>query len=368
MLVTSGGLLYFNGFDATHGNELWRSDGTAAGTAMVLDIRPGTGNSLPGQMVDVDGTLLFVADDGVSGVEPWRSDGTAAGTRRLADVWPGPTGSRATSLTPVGSLLFFNANDGVSGAEVWRSDGTPEGTLRLTDIQPGEAGSNPRGFTAYRGSVFFAAGNDQLGRELWRVPLHDCDPGDPDARECDDRDPCTFDACDPLAGCTHRTPLPSCLDAARSTLVLQRRGFVGDSLSWVWNHGASIGMAELGDPKTTTGYAFCVYAGPDATPFTHAVVPPGARWKSGRSHHQYKDLEAMHDGIRDLRLKASDRDRSLASLRGRGARLLHPVLGDLPLPIVAQLVNRESGTCMQSVFGPGDVTRNDTRDLKARVR
>ena len=35
------GTLYFSANDNAHGQELWKSDGTAAGTVMVKDINPG---------------------------------------------------------------------------------------------------------------------------------------------------------------------------------------------------------------------------------------------------------------------------------------------------------------------------------------
>ena len=47
---------------------------------MVKDIDPGSDGSFPSELANVNGTLYFNADDGADGVELWKSDGTAAGT------------------------------------------------------------------------------------------------------------------------------------------------------------------------------------------------------------------------------------------------------------------------------------------------
>src|SRR4051794_9113306 len=78
-LVNAGGTLFFSAVDNAHGNELWRSDGTLAGTLLVKDIAP-VGGSNPSNFASVSGTLFFVANDGIHGPELWKSDGTAAGT------------------------------------------------------------------------------------------------------------------------------------------------------------------------------------------------------------------------------------------------------------------------------------------------
>src|SRR5204862_8098310 len=80
------GTLFFAGNDGTHGQELWRSNGTTAGTAMVLDIQPGTPSSSPALLTNVNGTLFFTAFTDTTGFELWRSDGTAAGTRLVKDI------------------------------------------------------------------------------------------------------------------------------------------------------------------------------------------------------------------------------------------------------------------------------------------
>src|SRR5262245_34728643 len=79
-LTAMNGLLYFEANDAIHGYELWKSDGTAAGTAIVKDINPGTGSSNPFNLTNVNGTLFFTANDGTNHQQLWKSDGTAAGT------------------------------------------------------------------------------------------------------------------------------------------------------------------------------------------------------------------------------------------------------------------------------------------------
>jgi len=67
----------------------------------------------------MNGTIFFPAYDGVHGTELWRSDGTAAGTLLAADVNPGAAGSRLDDLTVAGGKLFFSAFTGRTGTELW---------------------------------------------------------------------------------------------------------------------------------------------------------------------------------------------------------------------------------------------------------
>ena len=56
-----GQSLYFSAREAKTGRELWKSDGTAAGTELVQDIRSGSLSSYPASLTDVDGRLYFTA-------------------------------------------------------------------------------------------------------------------------------------------------------------------------------------------------------------------------------------------------------------------------------------------------------------------
>ncbi|HSW24323.1 MAG TPA: ELWxxDGT repeat protein, partial [Burkholderiaceae bacterium] len=98
-LSVLGDKLLFSAFHGQRGQELWASDGTPQGTAIVKDIRPGFQGSFPSGHVLFGGALYFAADDGESGVELWKSDGTAAGTVRVADIASGARGSMANSMT-----------------------------------------------------------------------------------------------------------------------------------------------------------------------------------------------------------------------------------------------------------------------------
>ena len=75
--------------DGTRGSELWVTDGTAAGTTIVKDIRTGTYGSSPNGLTNSGGTLFFSANDGTTGFELWKSDGTAVGTTQVKDIRSG---------------------------------------------------------------------------------------------------------------------------------------------------------------------------------------------------------------------------------------------------------------------------------------
>src|SRR5690606_27849174 len=165
--------------DGSHGDELWKTDGTVAGTVMVKDIFPGSAGCELELFTNVNGVLFFKANDGVHGAELWKSDGTASGTVMVKDIYAGPGSSAATSFYSYNGFLYFNANDGIAGRELWRSDGTPEGTVMVKDIFPGvstsglETGTphsgNPQGFTGMNGYVYFLASDDYYKSELWRT-------------------------------------------------------------------------------------------------------------------------------------------------------------------------------------------------------
>src|SRR5262249_40378491 len=129
-LLNVNGTLFFRASDGANGFELWKSDGTAAGTVLIKDLGPGSGSGEPRQLTNVSGVLLFTSVAGDSGSELWRSNGTEVGTVRVKDInAPLTFGSNPTFLTNVNGTLFFVANDGTHGPEVWKSDGTASGTV-----------------------------------------------------------------------------------------------------------------------------------------------------------------------------------------------------------------------------------------------
>jgi ELWxxDGT repeat protein len=121
----------------------------ASSAQMVKDINPTiivSPGLEPRDICDVGGVAFFVNGSSVNGygIELWKSDGTTAGTVLVKDINPGSSDSSPASLTNFNGTLYFRANDGVNGYELWKSDGTAAGTVLVKDINPGSSGGAGR--------------------------------------------------------------------------------------------------------------------------------------------------------------------------------------------------------------------------------
>lgn len=210
--------VFFKRHDSVEGGQLWITDGTVAGTQMLLDPYPGIKNAPLGSSVAINDVVLFSlsVEDNLRSSELWVSDGTVAGTHKLIDL--DPTGvDRVGSMTASGDNMFFSAWDGtaqrlyvtdgtaagttalhardgtlpdltylaqmqplgdtgkvvftVSGGhrgegveELWVSDGTTAGTFKLMDM---EIAWSFEGFRAAGDKVYFIVGDTEEDLELW---------------------------------------------------------------------------------------------------------------------------------------------------------------------------------------------------------
>ena len=147
-LFSNGTYLLFAANTTGSGNELWKSDGTPGGTVLLQEINTGNSNadsSNPRQFYSYNNMVLFLATDATHGEELWKTDGTGGGTALVKDINPG-IGNSTTfkffgSSLPVfkgfhtfNNHVCFNADDGTSTGELWSTDGTTANTILLQDV------------------------------------------------------------------------------------------------------------------------------------------------------------------------------------------------------------------------------------------
>ena len=154
-----GETYFFAAVDGVHGQELWKSDGTEAGTVLVKDIYPGKESSSPSYFTELNGVLYFAARDAL-GEDLWRSDGTDEGTFVVQQTTRIEWGLHPSNLRQVGGRIVFQSRAGWEDDDLWSSDGTDEGTIPITKI-----GTNTWGeILGENSTVVFLEIFDQLWR------------------------------------------------------------------------------------------------------------------------------------------------------------------------------------------------------------
>ncbi len=153
MHVEGGRVFFVRGTTAT-GAELWLTDGTPQGTRLVKDIWPGADSSSPSGISDApwpiagSNGIFFTASTPQHGRELWYSDGTEAGTVLVVDIAAGSASSNVATIGRLGSGALFGAaptsNVGAFGVtvnlppslQVW--DGSPAPGRVITDVASGD--------------------------------------------------------------------------------------------------------------------------------------------------------------------------------------------------------------------------------------
>ncbi len=163
--------LFFMALSAGEGGELWVTDGTGAGTVLVKDINPGTASSFPGSMRAWNGKLYFTVYAGFDFANPqdlWVSDGTAAGTVLFEDS--------AIEAYAYNGSLFFGKVSGYTAPSyeysLYKTDGTPGNAVLVKELTGGRSKSRPHGYTEAGGRLYFLANFDAGGalyqhNDLW---------------------------------------------------------------------------------------------------------------------------------------------------------------------------------------------------------
>lgn len=202
-----------------------------------------------------------------------------------------------------------------------------------------------------------------------------CGNGRVDSGEdCDDGNTMDGDSCSNtcILACP-AAPKAGCMSPSRASIVRTNpRDPARSKLVFKWN-GRMVGPG-LGDPVTTTTYAFCLYdAGPSGAGrvMTIAAAPGstcGAKpcWKTTPTSVSYADRARMARGLKKLQARLLLDGAGSGSLRlSAGGDRLPPV--DLPLapPVTAQ-VQTTNGSCWNAIFA-GSIIRNDTNTFSART-
>ncbi|MEO6177489.1 MAG: ELWxxDGT repeat protein [Flavobacterium circumlabens] len=166
-------IIIFEANNGINGAEVWKSDGTESGTSMIRDINNTSSNSIMtynSKFIEFNNEVYFLADDNIHGGEIWKTDGTAAGTILLKDINNGNSSVwiEKFHVDKINNkLLFFTTNDNSSERKLWASDGTLYGTLQISNIKAYNGSGVIESFVTIKNRTFLSGENERNGMELW---------------------------------------------------------------------------------------------------------------------------------------------------------------------------------------------------------
>lgn len=183
VFIEFNGELYFRG-STNSSIELWKTDGTPNGTVSVKNFEDAqigapvyASNNGEQYLGVVFNNEMYFSVNRSSAFELWKTDGTTAGTVLVKSGYGGPI----SNFIVFDNQLFFTATESATGNEIWTTDGTTAGTQIKHDIFPNNLnpffgfGSNPDHFFIFNNEMYFAArsydqpSNTIIGRELWKT-------------------------------------------------------------------------------------------------------------------------------------------------------------------------------------------------------
>lgn len=164
-------IVYFAGKTAAAGMNLWKCDGTTVGTTMLGDLNPGTADFMIEKLFELNHEIFIVGN--------FPGNGTTA--KLFKHINPGSLQlvsnlTISSSSNNVDSIfiknnneMYFLVNEGSLGVDyqLWKSNGTSTGTFKVKNINYFNYGPMIHYAKSYHNKVYFNADDVNYGDELW---------------------------------------------------------------------------------------------------------------------------------------------------------------------------------------------------------
>lgn len=158
------GIAIFNGEDDVHGWEIWRTDGSAAGTHLLLDLAPGLAGSYPENFVKHGERIYFEAYPAWQSHYSYVTDGSANSTRRVIPRRIQPLGGPVSSVKVGERVLLAIPNQ---DHQLWIHDQSQPIAEPVFGQPNTEPFDRPRLICEVEAGVLFTAYDDSGRYALW---------------------------------------------------------------------------------------------------------------------------------------------------------------------------------------------------------